>query len=146
MAEEVRMAMRIFTYDALPSRVIFGPGASRREVAEEARELARRLKADCLLSIGGGSTTGTAKAIALVEPLPIVAVPTTYAGSEMTPVWGLTQGQRKTTGTSRDVLPQVVVYDPELTFSLPRFITGPSAMNAMAHCVEAFYAPGANPI
>jgi alcohol dehydrogenase class IV len=64
----------------------------------------------------------------------------------MTPVWGLTAGQRKTTGTSRDVLPKVVVYDPELTFSLPGFITGPSAMNAMAHCVEAFYAPGANPI
>jgi maleylacetate reductase len=192
----MRMAMRIFTYDALPGRVIFGPGASRQRLAEEvdrlgarrvlliatererelteelsarlgkrivgvftgvtphvpveaaekARELARRLKADCLLSIGGGSTTGTAKAIALAQPLPIIAVPTTYAGSEMTPVWGLTQGQRKTTGTSRDVLPQVVVYDPELTFSLPPFITGPSAMNAMAHCVEAFYAPGANSI
>jgi alcohol dehydrogenase class IV len=190
------MAMRIFTYDALPGRVIFGPGASRQRLAEEvdrlgarrvlliaterererteelsarlgkrivgvftgvtphvpvqaaekARELARSLKADCLLSIGGGSTTGTAKAIALAQPLPIIAVPTTYAGSEMTPVWGLTQGQRKTTGTSRHVLPQVVVYDPELTFSLPPFITGPSAMNAMAHCVEAFYAPGANPI
>jgi maleylacetate reductase len=116
------------------------------EVAKAARELARRLGADCLLSIGGGSTTGTAKAIALELPLPIVAMPTTYAGSEMTPIWGLTEAQRKTTGTSVDVLPKVVVYDPELTVSLPPFITGPSAMNAMAHCVEAFYAPGANPI
>ena len=116
------------------------------EVAERARVMARDAEADCLLSIGGGSTTGTAKAIALEEPLPIVAVPTTYAGSEMTPVWGMTEAQRKTTGRSLRVLPKVVVYDPELTFSLPASITGPSAMNAMAHCVEAFYAPGANPI
>ena len=116
------------------------------EVATAARELARRIGADCLLSIGGGSTTGTAKAIALELPLPIVAVPTTYAGSEMTPIWGLTEAQRKKTGTSVDVLPKAVVYDPELTISLPPFITGPSAMNAMAHCVEAFYGPGANPI
>ena len=116
------------------------------EVADAARESARRLGADCLLSIGGGSTTGTAKAVALETGLPIVAVPTTYAGSEMTPVWGMTEARRKTTGNSIDVLPKVVVYDPELTFSLPPFITGPSAMNAMAHCVEAFYASGSNPI
>ena len=116
------------------------------EVAERARAAAREVGADCLLSIGGGSTTGTAKAVALETELPIVAVPTTYAGSEMTPVYGLTSGQRKRTGKSLKVLPKVVIYDPELTFSLPDFITGPSAMNAMAHCVEAFYAPGANPI
>jgi alcohol dehydrogenase class IV len=116
------------------------------EVAERARDAAREVGADCLLSVGGGSTTGTAKAVALEMDLPIVAVPTTYAGSEMTPVYGLTSGQRKRIGKSLKVLPKVVIYDPELTFSLPDFITGPSAMNAMAHCVEAFYAPGANPI
>ena len=116
------------------------------EVAERARDAALEVGADCLLSVGGGSTTGTAKAVALETELPIVAVPTTYAGSEMTPVYGLTSGQRKRTGKSLKVLPKVVIYDPELTFSLPGFITGPSAMNAMAHCVEAFYAPGANPI
>jgi maleylacetate reductase len=116
------------------------------EVAEGARDAAREAGADCLLSVGGGSTTGTAKAVALETELPIVAVPTTYAGSEMTPVYGLTSGQRKRTGKSPKVLPRVVIYDPELTFSLPDFITGPSAMNAMAHCVEAFYAPGASPI
>jgi maleylacetate reductase len=116
------------------------------EVAERARDAAREARADCLLSVGGGSTTGTAKAVALETELPIVAVPTTYAGSEMTPVYGLTSMQRKRTGKSLKVLPKVVIYDPELTFSLPDFITGPSAMNAMAHCVEAFYAPGASPI
>ncbi len=116
------------------------------EVAERARAAAREAGADALLSIGGGSTTGTAKAVALEAALPIVAVPTTYAGSEVTPVWGMTEGRRKTTGTDPRVLPRVVVYDPELTFTLPPAITGPSAMNALAHCVEAFYAPGANPI
>lgn len=116
------------------------------EVAEAATEIARQEKADCLLSIGGGSTTGTAKAIALRTDLPIVAVPTTYAGSEMTQIYGMTENRRKTTGKSLSVLPKVVIYDPELTYSLPDFITGPSAMNALAHCVEAFYAPGASPI
>ena len=115
-------------------------------VAERARDAASALEADALLSIGGGSTTGTAKIIALTTGLPIVAVPTTYAGSEMTPVWGMTTAARKETGNDRRVLPKVVVYDPELTYTLPAFITGPSAINAMAHCVEAFYAPGANPI
>lgn len=116
------------------------------EIAGAARAAARETGADCLLSIGGGSTTGTAKAVALETALPIVAAPTTYAGSEMTPIWGLTEARRKTTGNSTGVLPKVVIYDPELTYSLPAAITGPSAMNAMAHCVEALYAPGANPI
>lgn len=116
------------------------------EIARRARQAASEVGADCLLSIGGGSTTGTAKAIALETSTPIVAVPTTYAGSEMTPVWGLTEARRKTTGRDPRVQPKVVIYDPELTFSLPPSISGPSAMNALAHCVEAFYAPGANPI
>ena len=115
-------------------------------VAEQARALARDVAADALLSVGGGSTTGTAKAIALEQELPILAVPTTYAGSEMTPVWGLTEGQTKTTGRSLAVLPRVVIYDPELTLTLPASVTGPSAMNAIAHCVEALYVPAANPI
>jgi maleylacetate reductase len=116
------------------------------EVAQAARAMAREVAADGLLAVGGGSTTGAAKAVALELGLPIAAVPTTYAGSEMTPIYGLTTGQRKQTGSSLDVLPKLVVYDPELTVSLPPHITGPSAMNAMAHCVEALYAPGANPV
>ena len=115
-------------------------------IAERARAAARDVDADALLCIGGGSATGTAKAVALESGLPIVAVPTTYSGSEMTPTWGLTEERRKTTGSDPRVLPRVVVYDPELTLQLPAAVTGPSAMNAMAHCVEALYAPGANPI
>ncbi|WP_037080210.1 maleylacetate reductase [Pseudonocardia spinosispora] len=115
-------------------------------IAEAARALATSVSADAVLSIGGGSTTGTAKAIALTTGLPIVAVPTTYAGSEVTPVWGLTERARKTTGVDPRVLPRTVIYDPELTLSLPADLSAASGLNAMAHCVEAFWAPGRNPI
>lgn len=96
--------------------------------------------------MGGGSATGFGKAIALTERLPQIAIPTTYAGSEMTPIWGLTTGARKLTGTDPAVQPRVVIYDPELTLTLPPRVAGPSGMNALAHAVEALYAPGANPV
>lgn len=115
-------------------------------VAEAARALAASVEADALLAIGGGSAVGTAKAIALTTGLAVLAVPTTYAGSEMTPVWGLTEHNRKTTGTDPRVLPATVVYDPELTLGLPAEVSTASGLNAMAHCVEAFWAPGRNPI
>src|ERR1700733_4330113 len=85
------------------------------EIAHEAREEARRLNADCCVAVGGGSTTGLAKAIALTSPLPILAVPTSYAGSEMTPIWGITEDGQKTTGRDMRVLPKTVLYDPSLT-------------------------------
>ncbi|HEY4278561.1 MAG TPA: maleylacetate reductase [Conexibacter sp.] len=116
------------------------------EVAEQARAVAASVDADAILSIGGGSTTGTAKAIALTTGLPVIAVPTTYAGSEVTPVWGLTENGRKTTGRDPRVLPRVVVYDPELTVSLPAQLSAVSGLNALAHCIEAFWGPGANPV
>jgi len=114
--------------------------------AEAARARARELDADATLSIGGGTATGFAKAIALEIPIPQIALPTTYAGSEMTPIWGLSDGTRKWTGRDAAVQPKVVVYDPEVTLSLPPEVAGPSGMNALAHAVEALYAPGANPI
>jgi len=116
------------------------------ETAEAAREEARRLGADCCVAVGGGSTTGLAKAIALVSSLPILAVPTTYAGSEMTPIWGLTEGGRKTTGRDFRVLPKAVLYDPCLTVTMPAALSATSGMNSIAHCVEALYAQEANPI
>ncbi len=116
------------------------------EVAEEARRVARELGADCCVTVGGGSTTGLGKAIALVSPLPILAVPTTYAGSEMTPIYGLTEGGAKKTGRDVKVLPKAVIYDPELTLSLPARLSAASGMNAIAHSVEALYAHDANPI
>jgi maleylacetate reductase len=116
------------------------------EVAREARDEAVRFGADGLLAIGGGSTVGLAKAIALVSPLPIVALPTTYAGSEMTPIYGITQNGLKTTGRDHRVLPRTVIYDPELTLTLPVALSAASAMNAIAHAIEALYAPDGNPI
>ncbi len=116
------------------------------ETAREARAEARRLDADCAIAVGGGSTTGLGKAIALDSGLPIIAVPTTYAGSEMTPIWGLTEGGLKKTGRDPRVLPRAVIYDPTLTLSLPAALSATSGMNAIAHCVEALYAVDANPI
>lgn len=115
------------------------------EAAQAGRSRARELKADCLVAIGGGSTVGLAKAIALELELPILAVPTTYAGSEMTAIWGLTENGLKRTGTDPRVRPKTVIYDPELTLGLPFAISLTSAINAVAHCVEALYAKEANP-
>ncbi len=116
------------------------------EVAERAREAAAHCGADVLVSVGGGSTTGLAKAIALTSGLPIVAVPTTYAGSEATSVWGLTEGARKTTGVDSRVLPRVIVYDAALTTSLPVPMSVASGLNALAHCIDSMWAPAADPI
>jgi maleylacetate reductase len=187
--------MLSFLYEALPCRVLFGPGTldqvnaeverlgcSRTlvlttpeqqetgravldkldhrgaglfdgavmhvpvEVAEAARRRARELQADCCVSVGGGSTTGLAKAIALTERLPIVAVPTSYAGSEMTPIWGLTEAGKKTTGRDTRVLPKTAIYDPSLTLSMPALLSATSGINAIAHCAEALYAKDANPV
>ncbi len=102
--------------------------------------------ADAVVCLGGGSSTGLAKAIALTHDLPILAVPTTYAGSEQTPIFGLTDARHKQTGRDLKVVPKVVIYDPALTVGLPPQVTGPSAFNALAHCVEALYATGCNPV
>lgn len=108
--------------------------------------MAARAGADAVLCIGGGSTIGAAKAVALTVRIPIIAVPTTYSGSEVTAIWGLSQDGRKTTGTDPAVLPRVVVYDPDLTAALPREMAVASGLNAMAHGVETLWAPGRNPV
>jgi alcohol dehydrogenase class IV len=147
-----------------PAEIRFAEDASRRlgqaaagmfteavmhhpiEVVHAARQRAKDVDADCYVTIGGGTTTGTGKLIALETGRPVIAVPTTYAGSEMTPIYGVTEGGVKKTGRDRKVLPRTVIYDPALTVSLPPRVSGPSGMNAMAHCVEALYALDGNPI
>lgn len=116
------------------------------EIARAARDEAARLGADCAVAIGGGSTTGLGKAIALDSGLPILAIPTTYAGSEMTSIYGLTEGGLKKTGRDLRVLPKTVIYDPELTVSLPFGLSVTSALNAVAHAAEGLYAHDGNPI
>jgi len=116
------------------------------ETARKARALASELKADCALAVGGGSTVGLGKAIALESGLPIIAVPTTYAGSEATPIYGITEQGLKKTGRDARVLPRVVIYDPKLTLSLPLELSVTSAINAMAHAAEGLYAHDGNPV
>ena len=116
------------------------------EVANRARGIAREHKIDLVVCVGGGSTVGLAKVVALTEKLPIVAVPTTYAGSEATNVWGLTENERKATGVDDVVLPETVIYDSALTLSLPVEMSVASGLNGIAHCVDSMWAPKADPI
>lgn len=116
------------------------------ETARQAREVARNLGADCAVAIGGGSTTGLGKAIALDSGLPILAIPTTYAGSEMTPIYGITDAGIKKTGKDARVLPRTVIYDPELSRGLPVGMSITSGINAIAHAAEGLYAVDSNPI
>lgn len=184
-----------FTYEALPQRVLFGPGRIGEVAAQvealgrrralvlstkEQRDAAERVAGllgeraggvfagavmhtpvavtdealaaftgqdcDCVVAIGGGSTIGLGKAIALRTDAPQIVVPTTYAGSEVTPILGQTEGGRKTTQRTPKVLPEVVIYDVDLTLTLPARMTATSGMNAIAHAVEALYARDANPV
>lgn len=186
-------ALAPFVYDALPARIVFGPGrlddlgaelarlgAARAlvlctpqqrgmaedvadrlggaavfdgaamhtpvEVTARALEALRAAGADALVAVGGGSTTGLAKALALRTDLPQIAVPTTYAGSEVTPILGETEAGVKTTQRTPKVLPETVIYDPALTLGLPVGLSVTSGINAVAHAVEALYARDRNPI
>lgn len=116
------------------------------DVTEAAMEAMRAADADCVVALGGGSTTGLGKALALRTGVNQLVIPTTYAGSEMTPILGETQDGRKTTIRSLDVLPETVIYDVELTESLPPGLTATSGVNAIAHAVEALYARDRNPV
>lgn len=142
LAEEAARRLGVATAGLYAEAVMHVPV----ETARAAREAARRLAADCVVAVGGGSTIGLGKAIALDTGLPVIAVPTTYSGSEMTSIYGLTENGVKRTGRDRKVLPRVVIYDPALTVGLPPAVSGTSGMNALAHCVEALYAKDGNPI
>jgi maleylacetate reductase len=117
-----------------------------KPVAEAGLAAAREHAADGLLAVGGGAAIGLAKAIALETALPILAVPTTYSGSEATPLYGTTDGNRKITGSNARVVPRTIVYDPDLTFGLPAPVSAASAMNAIAHCVENLWVPNRTPV
>ena len=116
------------------------------ETYNQALEKARQTGADCSVTIGGGSTTGLGKILALKADIPFIAIPTTYAGSEMTNIWGITDGGKKQTGRNRKVVPLMTIYDPELTLDLPPEIAGPSGINAMAQAVVNVMTDKPNPI
>jgi alcohol dehydrogenase class IV len=142
-AEMVRAAAK-----GLPVAGVFDEAAMHTplELAEKARRRAAELGADCCVAVGGGSTIGFAKAIALSAGLPVIAVPTTYSGSEMTTIWGVSEGGAKKTGRDPRVAPKTVIYDPQVTLGLPPRTSAASGMNAIAHCVEALYAHDGNPV
>jgi maleylacetate reductase len=117
-----------------------------RELAARATTAATAAGVDVVVAIGGGSTTGLGKAIAVAADLPLAVVPTTYAGSEMTPIYGLTSDGDKMTARDPRALPRIVVYDPRLLTTLPPAVVGPSGLNALAHCAEALWAANSDPI
>lgn len=140
LAEEI--ADRVAVVGRIHDVVQHVPAANaRRAVA-----LAQESEADLVLSIGGGSSTGLAKIVARDTGLPIVAIPTTFAGSEATNVWGLTDGERKTTGVDDRALPRTVIYDASLMATMPVGLAVSSALNAAAHAIDGFWAPRADPI
>jgi maleylacetate reductase len=116
------------------------------EVTERALRAARDCDADCTIAFGGGSSTGLGKAIALRTDLIQIVIPTTYAGSEMTPIIGETEGGQKITQRTLKVLPEIVIYDVDFTLTLPPRLTVTSGTNAIAHAVEALYAQDRNPV
>ena len=125
------------------------PGAQMHtpvDVTEQALERARACDADGLVALGGGSSIGLAKAIAVRTDLPQIVLPTTYAGSEMTPILGETKDGLKTTRSDPRILPETVIYDVDLTLTLPVAMSVTSGFNAMAHAIEALYARDRNPI
>lgn len=142
IAEQVSHMLGSRSAGVYPKAVMHVPA----ETAAAAVQEAHRLGADCAIAIGGGSTTGLGKAIALESGLPILAIPTTYAGSEMTPIYGITQNGLKKTGRDPRVLPRTVIYDANLTLSLPVGLSVTSAMNAIAHAAEGLYAKDGNPV
>jgi maleylacetate reductase len=115
-------------------------------VTQEAVGIAQDVAADCVIALGGGSTTGLGKAIAWRTDLPQIVVPTTYAGSEVTDILGQTEDGRKTTIRDPKIRPEVVIYDPDLTLDLPVKMSVTSGLNAMAHAAEGLYAPDRNPV
>jgi maleylacetate reductase len=116
------------------------------DVTAKAMELVTASKADGVLALGGGSAIGLGKAIAYRTDLPQVVVPTSYAGSEMTPILGQTENGAKTTVRDSSILPELVVYDVDLTLTLPVAMSVTSGFNAIAHAVEALYARDRNPV
>jgi alcohol dehydrogenase class IV len=146
--EQVALAEQVRQQLGNAARGIFARATMHTpvEVTKDALAEVQALGADGFVALGGGSTIGLGKALALRTDLPLVAVPTTYAGSEMTTILGETEGGRKTTQRTPKVLPKAVIYDVELTLSLPAGLLATSGVNALAHAVEALYAHDTNPI
>ena len=147
-AEQRAQAERVAALLGTRSGAVF-PGAHMHtpsEVTDEAMKVVKREAIDGTVAIGGGSTTGLGKAIAYRTDLPQVVIPTTYAGSEMTNLLGETSGGEKRTFRDPKIRPETVIYDVDLTLTLPKGLSITSGLNAMAHAVEGLYARDGNPV
>jgi maleylacetate reductase len=146
--DQARQAAQVASILRHRAAGIFAEAAMHTPIEVTRRALLRvkELDANGVVAIGGGSTTGLGKAIARRTDLPQVVVPTSYAGSEMTPILGETQDGLKTTQSSPKVLPETVIYDVDLTLTMPRMLSATSGLNAIAHAAEALYARDQNPI
>lgn len=142
LAEDIKKGLQDKVVGVCDDAVMHTP----EDVTLKALEQLKQVKADCLISVGGGSTVGLGKALAVRTGVPHIAVPTTYAGSEATPILGETVNHLKTTRTDPKILPTTIVYDVDLTLTLPQQLSYTSGINAIAHCVEALYSPSINPI
>ena len=142
MAEKIAARLGDRAVGVLPTAISQVP----IELAREGRKVAREAGADCLVAIGGGASIGLAKGISLELALPIIDIPTTYSGSEMTAFCGITIDGVKIMHESRNMLAHTVIYDPELTLSLSRQNSAASALNALAHCVDGIYVTSSTPI
>jgi maleylacetate reductase len=142
VADKVRRGLGARFITAVPEARPHVP----RDQADAARAQAAGESIDAIVTVGGGSATGLGKAIALEHAAVVVAIPTTYAGSEVTPIYGITDQRVKRTGRDGRVLPATVVYDPWVTTTLPPRVTASSGMNAIAHCAEALYAASQSPL
>jgi maleylacetate reductase len=142
LARKVADTIGSAVIDVLAEAVMHVPVA----VVDQSERRCRNLGCDGYVAVGGGSAIGLAKALALRTGSPVIAIPTTYAGSEMTPLWGVTENRVKTTGRDAAVLPRAVLYHPTLTLDLPVSISIASGMNAIAHAMEGLYAPDRSPI
>ncbi|OAL54675.1 putative maleylacetate reductase [Pyrenochaeta sp. DS3sAY3a] len=146
--QQVNEANRIAELLGSSAAGIFSKATMHTPIAITTQALAQAKEkhADCIISVGGGSTTGLGKALSVRTGLPHISIPTTYAGSEMTPVLGETVDGVKTTRNDPKILPGTVIYDVNLTLSLPQKLSATSGVNAIAHAVESLYAPDTNPI
>jgi maleylacetate reductase len=142
LAERAGEILGSLAVGVFANAVMHTPG----EITEAAMLRVAELRADGIVAVGGGSAIGLSKALALRTDLPQIVVPTTYAGSEATPILGETMANEKRTQRSQKVLPETILYDVHLTIGLPISVSMASGINAMAHAVEALYAPDRNPL
>ncbi|MGV6875211.1 iron-containing alcohol dehydrogenase [Pseudochelatococcus sp. B33] len=142
MAEQVAARLGDRSVGVLPVAISQVP----IELARAGRKAASEAGADCIVAIGGGASVGLAKGISLELGLPIINIPTTYSGSEMTAFCGITIDGVKIMHEHLNMLAHTVIYDPELSIGLSRRNSAASALNALAHCVDGIYVTSSSPI